>query len=70
MCQKNSLEAFPEKFPEKLRRGRIGQVAVIAANTLFQMPGIGAVAQHFLIVVGLENQHPAPLETLYHETGA
>ena len=47
----------------------IRQMARVRVDPLLQRPRVGTVAQHVLVVVGLEKQQLAALESLFEEPG-
>ena len=44
-------------------------MSVVAPDSLFEVPGIGAVLKHAFVVIGFKDQHPASLEVLSHQPG-
>ena len=47
---------------EELRRGVVGEVAYAGEDALLDGPGVGAVAEHLEVVIGLEEEDIDPLE--------
>lgn len=69
MGEKNHVQPWPEKLAKQTGTGLVRQVTMVAADTFLEMPGIGPISQHLLVVIGLQDQHATLLQSVGHQTG-
>ena len=56
------FEVVRDDILEQLRRILIAEVSEFAPDSLFDRPGVGAVDEHFHVVVELQDESLKPLE--------
>ncbi len=69
VAEEDRFEPRPEETAEQRSSRFIGQVTVVAADALLEGPRIRAVAQHLLVVIGLQYQDAAPLQPFGDQAG-
>ncbi len=69
MSQKNHVQPRPGQLVEQTGAGAVRQVTVGAPDTFLEMPGIGPVAQHLLVMIRFDHQDAALAQPVGYQSG-
>lgn len=67
MGKKYRFQSGMEQITEKFGRIIVGKMSMPRLDALLEMPWIGTIEKHLLVMIRFDNQRPAPLKLVFHE---